>query len=177
MAKGRSLPRGAATWCARCATALKAGEKDFPSRHAVGNYCEAERYRSIVPGDASMKYLRAGAFALILLSSGQSPLHAAAECDANSLLKLPEATISSVTQEAQLAPHCKVAAISGSEIRFESLLSRLGERQVRDGRRRRLCTIGAERLALVWTPPSRLCHGYHGYRSPGPSPGRRPGAQ
>ncbi len=66
-----------------------------------------------------MKDMRAGAFALMLLSSSQSPLHAAVECDAQSLPELPEITISSVTQNAQPAPYCKVAGVIGCEIRFE----------------------------------------------------------
>ena len=43
-------------------------------------------------------------------------------CKLESLQELPDVTITSVTQETQGAPHCKVAGVIGPEIRFELLL-------------------------------------------------------
>jgi hypothetical protein len=43
-------------------------------------------------------------------------------CKIESLQQLPDVTITSVTQETQPAPHCKVAGVIGPEIRFELLL-------------------------------------------------------
>jgi feruloyl esterase len=51
-----------------------------------------------------------------------SPLHAKPVCGLKSLPELPDVTISSVTQETQPAPHCKVAGVIGPEIHFELLL-------------------------------------------------------
>ncbi|MHC4204408.1 MAG: tannase/feruloyl esterase family alpha/beta hydrolase [Planctomycetota bacterium] len=44
------------------------------------------------------------------------------ECDVKSLPQLPDVTITSVTQETQPVPHCKVAGVIGPEIHFELLL-------------------------------------------------------
>ena len=43
-------------------------------------------------------------------------------CKLESLPQLPDVTITSVTQETQPAPHCKVAGVIGPEINFELLL-------------------------------------------------------
>lgn len=43
-------------------------------------------------------------------------------CKLESLPKLPDVAITSVTQETQGAPHCKVAGVIGSDIHFELLL-------------------------------------------------------
>ena len=43
-------------------------------------------------------------------------------CQLESLLALPDVTIASVTEETELAPHCKVAGVIGPEIHFELLL-------------------------------------------------------
>lgn len=47
------------------------------------------RHRSIAPEDASMDHMRPGAFALMWLSSSQSPLHVTVECDPKSFPELP----------------------------------------------------------------------------------------
>ena len=59
---------------------------------------------------------------LIGLALFHSPLHAQPVCKLESLPQLPDVTITSVTQEAQPAPHCKVAGVIGPEIHFELLL-------------------------------------------------------
>ena len=59
---------------------------------------------------------------LIVLTLFNSPLHAQPVCKSDALPQLPDVTITSVTQETQGAPHCKVAGVIGSEIRFELLL-------------------------------------------------------
>jgi hypothetical protein len=59
---------------------------------------------------------------LIVLTMFNSPLHAQPVCKLESLPQLPDVTITSVTQETQYAPHCKVAGVIGPEIRFELLL-------------------------------------------------------
>ena len=59
---------------------------------------------------------------LIGLSLFTSPLHAQPVCKLESLPQLPDVTITSVTQETQYAPHCKVAGVIGPEIHFELLL-------------------------------------------------------
>jgi feruloyl esterase len=51
-----------------------------------------------------------------------SPLHAQPECQTESFPQLPDVVITSVTQEAQPAPHCKVAGVIGPEIHFELML-------------------------------------------------------
>jgi len=58
----------------------------------------------------------------IVLTLLYSPLYAQPVCNQESLPQLPDVTITSVTQEAQHAPHCKVAGVIGPEIRFELLL-------------------------------------------------------
>ena len=58
----------------------------------------------------------------IVLTLVHSPLYAQPLCKIESLPQLPDVTITSVTQETQLAPHCKVAGVIGSEIHFELLL-------------------------------------------------------
>ena len=45
-----------------------------------------------------------------------------ARCNLESLPKLPDVTITSVTTKTEPAPHCKVAGVIGPEIRFELLL-------------------------------------------------------
>jgi feruloyl esterase len=59
---------------------------------------------------------------LIMSKLINSPLHAQPVCKLESLPKLPDVTITSVMQETQYAPHCKVAGVIGSEIHFELLL-------------------------------------------------------
>jgi len=59
---------------------------------------------------------------LIMFTLINSPLDAQPVCKLESLPKLPDVTITSVTQETQYAPHCKVAGVIGPEIRFELLL-------------------------------------------------------
>ncbi|MFA9562568.1 MAG: tannase/feruloyl esterase family alpha/beta hydrolase, partial [Nitrospirota bacterium] len=59
---------------------------------------------------------------LIGLALFHSPLHAQPVCKLESLPQLPDVTITSVTQETQYAPHCKVAGVIGPEIHFELLL-------------------------------------------------------
>jgi feruloyl esterase len=59
---------------------------------------------------------------LIMSTLINSPLHAQPVCKLESLPKLPDVTITSVTQETQPAPHCKVAGVIGPEIHFELLL-------------------------------------------------------
>ena len=51
-----------------------------------------------------------------------SPLLAQPVCKTDSLPRLPDVTITAVTQETQGAPYCKVAGVIGPEIRFELLL-------------------------------------------------------
>ena len=43
-------------------------------------------------------------------------------CNLESLPQLPDVTITSVTQETESVPHCKVAGVIGPEIHFELLL-------------------------------------------------------
>ena len=43
-------------------------------------------------------------------------------CNLESLPQLPDVTITSVTQETEGVPHCKVAGVIGPEIHFELLL-------------------------------------------------------
>ena len=62
------------------------------------------------------------AITLIGLSLFHKPLNAQLVCNSESLPKLPDVTITVVTQEAQPVPHCKVAGVIGSEIHFELLL-------------------------------------------------------
>ncbi len=59
---------------------------------------------------------------LIGLALFHSPLHAQPVCKTESLLSLPEVTITTVSREAAPAPHCKVAGVIGPEIHFELLL-------------------------------------------------------
>jgi len=51
-----------------------------------------------------------------------STVQTAPACSVDSIPSLPDVTITSVTQEAAPAPHCKVAGVIGTEIRFELLL-------------------------------------------------------
>jgi feruloyl esterase len=69
----------------------------------------------------SMMNLGIVALALVL-SLFHSPLHAQPACNLESLPRLPDVTITSVTEETELAPHCKVAGVIGSEIHFQLLL-------------------------------------------------------
>jgi len=57
-------------------------------------------------------------------SIGQNltPQKAEHACNLESLPQLPDVTISSVTQETEGVPHCKVAGVIGPEIHFELLL-------------------------------------------------------
>ena len=59
---------------------------------------------------------------LVGLTLFHTPLHAQPVCKLGSLPKLPDVTITSVTQETQPAPHRKVAGVIGPEIHFELLL-------------------------------------------------------
>ncbi|NIQ90734.1 MAG: tannase/feruloyl esterase family alpha/beta hydrolase [Deltaproteobacteria bacterium] len=59
---------------------------------------------------------------LIVLLLFNPPLHAQPVCKLELMPQLPDVTITSVTQETQFAPHCKVAGVIGSEIHFELLL-------------------------------------------------------
>ena len=59
---------------------------------------------------------------LIGLALLHSTVHAKPACVPESFAELPDVTITSVTQETQLAPHCKVAGVIGAEIHFELLL-------------------------------------------------------
>jgi hypothetical protein len=56
-----------------------------------------------------------------VIMSGSSEAQGGA-CKLESLPQLPDVTITSVTQETQYTPHCKVAGVIGPEIRFELLL-------------------------------------------------------
>jgi len=58
----------------------------------------------------------------LVLSLFHSPLHAKPICNLESFSQLPDVTITSATQVAQPAPHCKVAGVIGKEIHFELLL-------------------------------------------------------
>ena len=51
-----------------------------------------------------------------------SPLYAQPVCKTESFPQLPNVAITSVAQETQPAPHCKVAGVIGPEIHFELLL-------------------------------------------------------
>jgi feruloyl esterase len=59
---------------------------------------------------------------LIVLTLYNSPLYAQPVCKTESFPQLPDVAITSVTQEAAPAPHCKVAGVIGPEIHFELLL-------------------------------------------------------
>jgi feruloyl esterase len=59
---------------------------------------------------------------LIGLALVHSPLYAQPVCKAELFPQLPDVAITSVTQEAVPAPHCKVAGVIGPEIHFELLL-------------------------------------------------------
>jgi feruloyl esterase len=72
--------------------------------------------------ELSMKKLFLITITIIGLALFHSPLHAKPVCGLESLPKLPDVTISSVTKEPAPAPHCKVAGIIGPEIHFELLL-------------------------------------------------------
>jgi len=62
------------------------------------------------------------AITLIGFAIFHSPLVAEPLCKTETLPWLPDVTITSVTQETQGAPHCKVTGVIGSEIHFELLL-------------------------------------------------------
>ncbi len=51
-----------------------------------------------------------------------STVQTAPACTVDSIPSLPDVRITSVTQEVAPAPHCKVAGVIGTEIRFELLL-------------------------------------------------------
>jgi feruloyl esterase len=72
--------------------------------------------------ESSMKYLFLVTTTFIVLTLVHSPLYAQPLCKLESLPQLPEVTITSVTEETQFAPHCKVAGVIGPEIHFELLL-------------------------------------------------------
>ena len=59
---------------------------------------------------------------LIGLTLLLSPVHANPACMPESLPELPDVTITSVSQETQFAPHCKIVGVIGPEINFELLL-------------------------------------------------------
>jgi len=69
-----------------------------------------------------MKKLHVFAITLIGLAQFHSPLYAQPVCKTESFPQLPDLAITSVTQEALPAPHCKVAGVIGPEINFELLL-------------------------------------------------------
>ena len=52
----------------------------------------------------------------------QSPVQAEPVCKAESFPQLPDVRVTSVTEEAAPAPHCKVAGVIGTETNFELLL-------------------------------------------------------
>jgi len=70
----------------------------------------------------TMKRLFLTMATLIMSTLINSPLHAQPVCKSDALPQLPDVTITSVTQETQGTPHCKVAGVIGSEIHFELLL-------------------------------------------------------
>lgn len=59
---------------------------------------------------------------LLYLLSTSSIVFAQSYCSINSLPELPEVTISSISQETDYAPHCKISGIIGKHIKFELLL-------------------------------------------------------
>ena len=59
---------------------------------------------------------------LIGIALFHSSLYAKPVCKTESFPQLPDVAITSVTQEASPAPHCKVAGVIGPEIHFELLL-------------------------------------------------------
>jgi len=72
-----------------------------------------------------MKYRpRTGVISLIVALVGTYSFEArpAPECHLESLSKLPDVKITSVTKESQFAPHCNVAGVIGTETHFELLL-------------------------------------------------------
>ncbi len=60
--------------------------------------------------------------AFIALTLLQSSIYAQANCRETAFPALPDVTITSITQETEYAPHCKVAGVIGKEIKFELLL-------------------------------------------------------
>ena len=69
-----------------------------------------------------MKRLFLSTITLIGFAMFHSLLHAQPVCKKESLMSLPDVTITTVSKEAAPAPHCKVAGVIGPEIRFELLL-------------------------------------------------------
>ena len=69
-----------------------------------------------------MKRLFFTTITLIGLALFYSPLYAQPVCNTVSFPQLPDVVITSVTQEAAPAPHCKVAGVIGTETNFELLL-------------------------------------------------------
>ena len=58
----------------------------------------------------------------LLVTGEVSAQDSSAPCNLESLPQFPDVTITSVTKETDLAPHCKVAGVIGTEIHFELLL-------------------------------------------------------
>jgi hypothetical protein len=69
---------------------------------------------------------------LIAVVLVHSPPQAQPACGVESLLQLPDVTITSITRETQDAPHCKIAGVIGPEIHFElHLMRELGPETLR----------------------------------------------
>ena len=60
--------------------------------------------------------------AFLALALFHSPVQAEPVCKPESFPQLPDVTITSVTQGTELAPHCKVTGVIGTETNFELLL-------------------------------------------------------
>ena len=69
-----------------------------------------------------MKKLLFSAATIIGLSLLHFPVSAQPTCTTEAFTRLPEATITSATEESAPAPHCKIAGKIGAEIQFELLL-------------------------------------------------------
>ena len=69
-----------------------------------------------------MKKILSIKLTLVVFGLLHSSVHAKPVCKLESLTKLPDVTIKSVTKETQGAPHCKVSGVIGPEINFELLL-------------------------------------------------------
>ena len=59
---------------------------------------------------------------LIYLINNSSIALSQSNCNINSLQDLPEVTVTSISQETEYAPHCKISGIIGNHIKFELLL-------------------------------------------------------
>ena len=86
-----------------------------------------EDYILILPVDILMSRLFLVAIlstiTFIFITLFRAPINAQSSvCSLESLPSLPDVTITSVTQETEFAPHCKVAGVIGIETNFELLL-------------------------------------------------------